>query len=309
MKAFKIFEEYCSKTALAGVTAAYVSSLMLIVFGIIEYGSRPEHIYFIVCGAIILLCTAFVQITALFARAVPGPHSEFVTDYDRTVIGKCFSKGPKQLVFYTAICKLHDGDYNEALDDLRELKNADLSTEEKGVLGFYTSICYNSMGYPTNAGHAAAEAADNNVNIPEALLMAARSFSRAGSHAQAAESYERLLTIAEEKHIFPFIFNEMGREYLSSENPGRARYCFERALAEGLDPVTAQGGMALVCLMERKEDEACEWYRLALISRLPDTAGFREYSSQLCIAHGYPADFLDTHLREKYSTAKQEAAF
>ena len=66
--------------------------------------------------------------------------------------------------------------------------------------------------------------------------------------------------------------------------------------------------MALACLMQNRRDEACDWYRLALLSRIEDDDGYKEFAAQICRALGLPEDYLDAHLREKYADKTVRAA-
>lgn len=91
--------------------------------------------------------------------------------------------------------------------------------------------------------------------------------------------------------------------FLSANLPEKSRYYFEKSIEYGLDPITSQGGLALASLLEGKEDEACERYRLALIARIGDMEGFKSYCAQICTAGGYPENFFEEHLRERYGKA------
>lgn len=292
------------KKLFGGISARFSAAapsgfLMTFVLGIlfVSFGLQDDMTDFTVCGAVMLIIGTIILLTGGF-RSVRSDAA--LSSYDKELISGGFRAGLKRKVLISAVEKLREGEFNDALEIFRDLKDESLTDSEQGVLSFYTAICYNHMGYPTNAGHAAAEAAEKETCLPDSLLMAARNFSLAGSRGTAEEYYERLLPIAEEKLIFPFIYNEMGKVYIADSKPEKARYSFGKAMENGLDPVTAQGGMALACLMEKKTDEACEWYRLALISGISDPEGFKRYCGQICTAHGYPEDFLETHLREKY---------
>lgn len=279
--------------------AAHLTVLMMSVL-LVAAGSSENNIEFVTVGVVIVCLSAAVQIPALLSMFVPGSKSDFVSDYDREIIGKAFSSGGKKRLFFEGFELFHSDSNDEALECFRELCDKDLSDREKGVLAFYTAICYNRLGYSTNAAHQAMIAADNGVQVPEALLMAARSFNMSASYSSAAEVYERLLPIAEERGMFPFLYNEMGKMYLSANDPVHSRQAFDKAVEMGYDPVTAQGGLALADLLEGKEDDACERYRLALISRINDTEGYREYCADICEANGYPKNFFEEHLKERY---------
>ena len=293
---FSALKKNLEKTAWAASVVPYALGAIFILYAVLGGGESA----YLVCGLIMICAAVFVQIGGTITNMFPGPHSDFVTDYDRHVIGKAFLTGNKRYMFYSALCELHKGDINDALDTFRELKNQGLTETEQGVLGFFTAVCYNRMGYPTNAGHCAAIAVDKDICRTEALLMAARSFSMAGSFSESAEYYERLVPIAESEGMFPFIYNEMGRMYLTANKPANSRIYFEKAVEYGLDPITAQGGLALVNLLEGKEDEACEMYRLALIARIGDADGYKEYCAQICTANGYPENFFEEHLKARY---------
>lgn len=208
-----------------------------------------------------------------------------------------------------AVALIHHGEDGEALDMLGDIKEFDLSDTQKAVAGFYQAVCYSRMGYPTNAGRCAAEAADKGVCCPEAMLMAARNFSSAGNLIQAEEYYEMLAPLSEERRVYPFIYNEMGKVYLSAQKGDKAEQAFTRALEIGFCSANARGGMALACLMQSRYDEAADWYRLALLSKIEDDDGFKEFAGQICRALGLAEDYLDTRLREKYApkqTAEQQ---
>ncbi|MCI7766912.1 MAG: hypothetical protein MSJ26_02880 [Oscillospiraceae bacterium] len=283
------------KSAPAGLIAVWLLSGLMIVSGITDNNS-----YYITAGAGVIGASAIIQIIVLLSTAFPGVKSDFVSDYDREVIGNAFSAGGKRRLFFEGFELFRNDENEDALECFRELCGKSLSDREKGVLAFYTAICYNRLGYSTNAAHQAMIAADNGVQVPEALLMAARSFNVSASYSSAAEVYERLLPIAEERGIFPFLYNEMGKMYLSANDPAHSRQAFDKAVEMGCDPITAQGGLALADLMEGKEDNACERYRLALIARISDTEGYKDYCADICEANGYQRDFFEEHLKERY---------
>ncbi|MGN1090665.1 MAG: tetratricopeptide repeat protein [Huintestinicola sp.] len=285
----------------AGYIAAVVFGILLIIFGTVGNGGAE----YTVCGGALLFLIFAVQVWYGFYRLF-WLRPDYITDYDMSVIGRNFLSPSKRMHLFGGVELLKDGVWNESLEIFRELEEAVLSSEEKGIVSFYEAICLNRMGYSTNAAHAAADAFEKGIRPPDSLLMAARCFSAAGSSAEASEYYEKLLEIVEKDRIFPFVFIEAGREYLTGGHNDKAKKCFERALEEGTDVAAAQGGMALASLAEGKEDEACEWYRLALMYHIPDAEGFRTFSSQICTANGYAADFLETHLRERQKSAAAE---
>ncbi|MGN0636933.1 MAG: tetratricopeptide repeat protein [Huintestinicola sp.] len=277
--------------------------LLLLAVLLIAAGISEDSAEFIIIGIVMICLSAAAMIPEVLSLFIPGSGSDFVSDYDREVIGKAFASGEKKRLFYEGF-ELFRNDRNEdALEYFRELCNKSLTDRETGVLAFYTAICYNRLGFSTNAAHQAVIAADKDVQTAESLLMAARSFNMSASYSSAAEIYERLLPIAEERGIFPFLYNEMGKMYLSANDPVHSREAFEKAVEYGLDPVTAHGGLALVSLLEGKEDEACERYRLALIARINDTEGYKDYCAQICTANGYPENFFEEHLKAKYHRA------
>lgn len=278
---------------------AHLLVLLLAVL-LIAAGSYEGSSEFVITGVVIIVLSAAAQIPEVLTMFIPGSGSEFVSDYDREVIGRAFASGEKKRLFFQGFELFRNDENEDALECFRELCNKNLTDNEQGVLAFYTAICYNRLGFSTNAAHQAVTAADKGVSTAEALLMAARSFNMSASYSSAAEIYERLLPIAEERGIFPFLYNEMGKMYLSANDPAHSREAFEKAAQYGLDPVTAQGGLALVSLLEGKEDEACERYRLALIARINDTEGYKDYCAQICTANGYPENFFEEHLKAKY---------
>lgn len=284
------------KSAPAGLLTVWLISVFLIAAGFSDNNTD-----FITAGAVIILSSALVQIIVVISKLIPGIKSDFVSDYDREVIGKAFASGEKKRLFYQGFELFRNDENEDALEYFRELCNKDsLTDREQGVLAFYTAICYNRLGFSTNAAHQAVTAADKGIQVAESLLMAARSFNMSASYSSAAEVYERLLPIAEQRGIFPFLYNEIGKMYLSANDPVHSREAFDKAVEYGLDPVTAHGGLALVSLLEGKEDEACERYRLALIARINDTEGYRDYCAQICTANGYPENFFEEHLKAKY---------
>lgn len=292
------FRHFFEKSAPAGLIAVWLLAFMFIIRGVFD--GDTEHI---TTGTIMLAAafSAIVQIVVIISMLIPGIKSDFVSDYDREIIGKAFASGKKKRLFFEGFELFRNDENEDALESFRELCNKDsLTDREKGVLAFYTAICYNRLGFSTNAAHQAVIAADNDVQTAESLLMAARSFNMSASYSSAAEVYERLLPIAEERGIFPFLYNEMGKMYLSANDPVHSREAFDKAVEYGLDPVTAHGGLALVSLLEGKEDEACERYRLALIARISDTDGYRDYCAQICTANGYPENFFEEHLKARY---------
>lgn len=279
---------------------AHLLVLLLAVL-IIAAGTFEDAAEFVITGVVIICLSAAVQIPEVLSMFIPGSRSDFVSDYDREVIGKAFASGEKKRLFYEGFELFRNDENEDALEYFRELCNKDLTDREQGVLAFYTAICYNRLGFSTNAAHQAVTAADKGVSTAESLLMAARSFNMSASYSSAAEIYERLLPIAEERGIFPFLYNEMGKMYLSANDPVHSREAFDKAVEYGLDPVTAHGGLALVSLLEGKEDEACERYRLALIARINDTEGYKDYCAQICAANGYPENFFEEHLKARFN--------
>ncbi len=274
-----------------------MASCCAVVFGV-YYGSAGA-----VFGGLVAICGgALSVIPSIVMGKIDGLLSDpGLSDYDLEIIGNGFTSGKKRSMLRIAVGLLHEGNADDALSILREIKEEQLTEREEGVCSFYIAVCCNRQGYPTNAGHAAADAAEKGVMLPDSLLMAARSFFSADSIAMAEEYYERLLPIAEEEHIFPFIYNEMGRMYLMRNKPDKSGFYFNKAVENGLDPITAQGGLALVDLLEGREEEACERYRLALIANISDADNYRDYCAQVCVANGYPENFFEVTLKEKYS--------
>lgn len=279
---------------------AHLLVLLLAVL-LIAAGTFEDAAEFVITGVVIICLSAAVQIPEVLSMFIPGSRSDFVSDYDREVIGKAFASGEKKRLFFEGFELFRNDENEDALEYFRELCSKNLTDREQGVLAFYTAICYNRLGFSTNAAHQAVTAADKGVSTAESLLMAARSFNMSASYSSAAEIYERLLPIAEERGIFPFLYNEMGKMYLSANDPVHSREAFDKAVEYGLDPVTAHGGLALVSLLEGKEDEACERYRLALIARINDTEGYKDYCAQICAANGYPENFFEEHLKARFN--------
>lgn len=303
---FSRFADAFTKTAPAGLITALVMCASLILVGIDDAAGESSTVY-AAAGIIVICGVLLVQICVTVSLMFPGIKSPFVSDYDRLVIGRAFSNGFKKRRFFYAFEMFREGDFSDALEIFRELKDEKLTEREEGVLAFYTSVCYSRMGYSTNAALCAVLAAEKNVQLPESLLMAARDYSISASFAQAGEYYEKLVPIAEKRRMFPFIYNEMGRMYLTANEPKKSRACFEKAVEKGFDPITAQGGLAIVSLLEGREDEACERYRLALIARIGDADGYREYCAQICTANGYPENFFEEHLRERFGRDKNKS--
>lgn len=269
---------------------------VLIIFGGIAAG---RYAYAAVSASVLLVSMVYQLLSTAAGTFLPP--------YDMEIIRKSFPLTPLGAggKLMDAVSCIHRGEDSEALELLGSIKEGQLDVPQQASVSFYQSICYNRMGYPTNAGRCAAEAADNGICLPESMLMAARNFYMAGSLGEAREYYEKLLPMSEEKMVFPFVFNELGRVYISSQMGEEAQKAFERSLEIGFAPTVSEGGMALACLLQKKHDEACEWYRLALMSHIEDDDGFKEFAAQVCRAAGLPEDFLDVHLREKYAPSVQ----
>ncbi|MDE7294521.1 MAG: hypothetical protein K2N72_08875 [Oscillospiraceae bacterium] len=291
--------EYFNKTAPGVLRLVYIAAVCFIITAV--YTGESDIAWAI--GAAVAVTVVMQMVTAL-----PEIFSENqLPSYDVRIIQQNFPFTMWNRL-YSAVSLIHRGEDSEALDMLGDIKGAGLTERQKAVTGFYQSVCYSRMGYPTNAGRCAAEAADNNICVPESMLMAARSFAMAGNFSQSEEYYEKLIPISEEQRVYPFIYNEMGKVYLSSQKGDKAEKAFERALEIGFSSPNAQGGMALACLMQNRRDEACDWYRLALLSRIEDDDGYKEFAAQICRALGLPEDYLDAHLREKYADKTVRAA-
>ncbi len=247
--------------------------------------------------AISLFCAVGASVIPAMIFGIDDP---VITEYDEKIIKTGFgSFGKKRRIVTDAVQLMHGGRDNDALELLGELGEMCSREKERGVTDFYTSICYRRMGYPTNAGHAAARAAEAGVMRNEAMLMAARSFNEAKSNTEAIKYYEELILEAEKNRIFPFIFNEAGWEYVAADKPESAEGCFKRSMEYGVEMGSAYGGMALVCIMEQKPEEACDWYRLALLSDIPGLERYRRYSWEICTACGYPGDFFERDLTDR----------
>ncbi len=255
---------------------------------------------FVIC----VIAASFAVSGIVFILTGSGRREEIVSDYDRKIIGNCFRMGAKAEVYSSALRLLKDGEFSEALEGFSQLKDKNLNSAEIGVLNFYLSICYGHMGYSTNAAHCAAKAAAAEIGLPDSHIMAARNFVNSGSYSEAEGHYEKLIDIADNSMDYPYIYIEAGRMYIMAQKPDKAKECFEKSTAIGFNTADAHGGMALVSLLENKADEACEWYRLALLCRVSDAEGYKKYCGQVCTCLGYPENYLETRLIEKYKRAR-----
>lgn len=294
--------EAYNKSAPGVLTVFYGLALFIILYGAFS-GEREVGMAAGGCLAVL----AVIQL--LTAAGLLCPLSRYfigMPSYDTELIKKYFPFYQWNRV-YDAVSMIHHGEDSEALELLGELKDSAGGELSVAAVGFYQAICYNRMGYPTNAGRCAAEAADKGICLPESMLMAARNFYMAGSLSQAREYYEKLLPLSDENRVYPFVYNELGRVYLSSDMGEEAEKAFGKSLEIGFSPTVAEGGLALACLLQKRFDEAGDWYRLALMSRIEDDDGFKEFAAQVCRACGLEEDFLDVHLRKKYGSLKKEA--
>ncbi len=292
-------KQYVSSSPAAAAVPYALGAFMTAFYFIGE--PEPDRLFLLI-GLLMIFTAAAVQSGNIIFKSTHGILYGFLTDYDKKIIGKAFSRGNKKFLFYEALeLLISDNEFSSALDILTDLKDRKLTDSEQGVLGFYTSICYSRMGYTTNAAQCAAIAAEKEVQLPESLLMAARNYSLSANYSLAGEYYERLVPIAENNRIFPFIFNEVGKMYISANKPEKSRKYFEKSIEYGLDPIISQGGLAIASMLEGKEDEACERYRLALIANISDSEEFKIYCAQICTANGYPENYFEEHLKERFN--------
>ena len=170
--------EYFNKTAPGVLRLVYIAAVCFIITAL--YTGESDIAWAI--GAAVAVTVVMQMVIAL-----PDIFSENqLPPYDVRIIQQNFPFTMWNRL-YSAVALIHRGEDSEALDMLGNIKETGLTERQKAVTGFYQSVCYSRMGYPTNAGRCAAEAADNNICVPESMLMAARSFAMAGNFSQSEE--------------------------------------------------------------------------------------------------------------------------
>ena len=246
--------------------------------------------FFIVLIAVQLVCAVFF---------ISRGFSDELSDFDKELIsGKFPGITERTLVVHGVLALTADQDYQTALNDFKALEDMDLSEREKGVVGFYSAVCYTGLGFAVHAANSAVKAVKAGVAEPESLLLAARGYANAGNYDQSRECYDVLCDIAAESFSFPTAFCEAGDVCIKSGRGEDAYRYFHRSLEYGLSVAASQGGLALACLMKGNIDEAVGWYRLALLSRMPDPDNYRIVCEQVCRASGLDPDTLDNALKK-----------
>ena len=149
LKFFSALKRLYVTSAPAGAAVPYVLGLIFVFFYFVDH-THPDEAY-LICGAVMFLAGLFIQIGFSVNRGINGTPADYLSDYDKDVIGTAFMYGEKKRMFYSALeLLLAENNYNDALDIFRDLKGKSLTDSEQGVLGFYTSICYSRMGYSTD---------------------------------------------------------------------------------------------------------------------------------------------------------------
>ena len=268
--------------------------LYLHLFG---YVYVPESVGFVAYFLAVLLVIQLVLSSVYTVQFIVS--NEDLSEFDKSLLSGKFRGPAVRTLIYHSLSEINDKhDYQSALNDLKALEDTELSEIEQGVVGFYSAVCYTGLGYPVHAANSAVRAVKAGVAEPESLMLAARGYAGAGNYEQSRECYDVLCDIAAESFSFPTAFCEAGDVCLKSGKGEDAYRFFHRSLEYGLSVAAAQGGLALACILKGNIDEAVGWYRLALLSRIPDPDDYRIVCEQVCRASGLAPDVLDKALRE-----------
>ena len=135
LKFFSALKRLYVTSAPAGAAVPYVLGLIFVFFYFVDH-THPDEAY-LICGAVMFLAGLFIQIGFSVNRGINGTPADYLSDYDKDVIGTAFMYGEKKRMFYSALeLLLAENNYNDALDIFRDLKGKNLTDSEQGVLGF-----------------------------------------------------------------------------------------------------------------------------------------------------------------------------
>ncbi len=240
----------------------------------------------IIGGSVIFVSSAAA---AAFGEVVSREKSP-----SKRLIGDCF-KGISRTsrLFFAGVEELSSGSFNEALSDLQEVEEQDISERERAVLCFYIGNCYRYMGYPTNAAAYYVKSIENNINEDFVSILAARCYVSNGSFSCAMNMYQSLL---DKNSHFEYIYTDMGMCCLKSQDPDKALEYFLKSIEKGKNYSFALGGCSLACLMKKDVEKSKEYYAKALINNLNDIEGFRRYYCSIAEAAGC-FDLIDDHMK------------
>jgi len=119
--------------------------------------------------------------------------------------------------YYSGICYLRMGQYEEALDHLKSFRKKDLLVSSMAISA--TGDCYMELNEPERAAGYYEDAADLNANdltSPQFLLKAGWAWELAGDYGRAIQAYERIRTefpqSVESRDIDKYIAYARGRQ-------------------------------------------------------------------------------------------------
>ncbi|MBQ2823329.1 MAG: hypothetical protein IJF18_01980 [Oscillospiraceae bacterium] len=231
----------------------------------------------------IAVLVTLIYITAAVSVAVNDSGNRKNTA-DENIIGgsfRGFSK--KSICFRDAVDELRSGEFNEALEDFKDIDDEELSDREKALICFYLGECYRFMGYSTNAGINYEKAIDGGLEDEFVYVLAARAFTTAGSYNHAMEFYGRLV---EKGCMFEYLYTDMGMCCLKKQAPDEALEYFEKSVSMGKNYSFALGGKAIAYIMKKDVEKSREFYVKALLSNIVDIKGFLAYYRDVAEASG-----------------------
>lgn len=199
---------------------------------------------------------------------------------DAELIGKHF-RGMRRIDrhFCKALDFLMQDRIMESLEGFRDLLDEPLSREERGIVEFYLARTYQLTGCPSNAVQHYEESLACGFESGYRTLFHARSQMEAGMFEDAFATYQLLL----EKPIrgVTCIYTDIGMLFLRARNGEKAAQWFEASIERGENYPFALGGCALAQLLLGNEEKSKEYYEQALLNRMPDPEGFREFYEEI----------------------------
>lgn len=96
----------CAETALCHLgtcrrRCALCAGSDICIFYFVDH-THPDEAY-LICGAVMFLAGLFIQIGFSVNRGINGTPADYLSDYDKDVIGTAFMYGEKKRMFYSAL--------------------------------------------------------------------------------------------------------------------------------------------------------------------------------------------------------------
>ncbi|MCM1328213.1 MAG: tetratricopeptide repeat protein [Ruminococcus sp.] len=260
-----------------------------------EYGEEIIGIYYkpVAVAALAAAVLAFVS-WLLLGRRDPKRNIE-LGDFDRMMVYGRFGGGRNSKRLKDAVIELHLCNFNDALDELKEIEEEEEDEGRLSVVKFYMGRCYQLMGYPANGARYFGEAIDNGLKLNDTYLLEARCLTQNGRFDEAVDCYKVLL---ERDCYFDFIYTDIGIAYLKKGDSENALSYFKRAVDEGKNYPFALGGCSLAYLQMKNLEESGKYYKKALMCNMEDLNGFKVFYCNIAESVGL-YDEIDPSIKRR----------